>query len=311
MSNKLILRIDASLLKESSCDLKVVRILLDGYREALSNNDTEFGTAFHIFPYTLAKTNGNEGLALKAAREYYRKPMIIKEKKSYLTDMHLAKVCLDYFIDVYQQDEFKTLKGEDMQPLVELKFAIPYYEDDDVAVLICGTIDDICKREPNGGYAIRDYKTTSQWDKKAFFEQFSLSTQVLLYRWAIKQYGILYPDSVFAKMDRANCAVFIQAIFLGGKDKVEFERSDMIFVKPIMMAEFEQMLYNKVMHIIELAKLWSRQIYPSRQGLINGACWNSFGCKFARACASDSIGEAHYLKNTFIKKNYDPAKFNE
>lgn len=305
---KRIIRIDASLLKESDCSEKVNNTLVLGLRSALNNNDIEFGSAFHLFVSTM-KREKNEGIALNKAREFFRnKQMYVKPKKQYLTENYLIKVCLSYWQDVGERDDFETLVVDDVGPLVELKFSIPYYSDDDVEVLLVGTIDDICKAR-GGGYAIRDYKTTSSWDVSEYFKPYKLSTQLMFYRVALKKYAEMYPSSIWFDVNRFNPACFIQGVFLKGKDAFEFHRSEMYHFKEERLFEFELLLNNKVNEILKMIK---GHTVPQKDGLINGACGNWNGCKYSVLCgASDEVARGHAMKNNFVVWEYDPSKFGE
>lgn len=307
--SKTILRIDASLLKESSCDERVVKTLVEGYRSPLWNNDVEFGTAFHLFVSTMKRV-GNEGLALKAARDYFStKPMIIKPKKKYLTTTYLSNICLSYWQKVGEVDEFDTLKSQSGEPLVEQKFALPYYADDEFEVILCGTIDDICKHR-HGTYGIRDYKTTSSWSWEEYLKEYDMSTQLKFYRYLISLYAKLYPDSILAELDKKGVSCFIEGVFLNGADKFDFHRSDMITFTEEAMIEYAQLLHNKVIDIVAMARKFKSGLPTSRIGLIEGLCFKGFGCPFADACkATDNVIRGHVLKNNFTRWDYDPSKF--
>lgn len=304
--SKKILRIDSSLLRVSACDLHVWYMAVEGLRPPLWNNDMEIGSAFHAFVATMRRTK-NEALALKAATDYYSRPMIVKKMKQYMTPQYLMRMCIEYWQTVAENDVFETVVV-DGQPLCELRFSIPYYEDDEVAVEICGTIDDVCKHK-HGTYAIRDYKTTSSRDKDDYLEGYKLSPQLMMYKFALQKYAKMYPDSMFAEINRLDVSCFIDGIFVNGKDVIEFKRGDMIPFSEQQMAEFERMLNKEVMRQVANLKLANK---PDRQGMLNGACNSNFGCPYWYICAApDDIAREHVKRNNFVSKMYDPKTHGE
>lgn len=305
--NKQIIRIDASSLKWSYCMRLFYLSAVEGYKTPLSNNDTEFGSAFHAFKNTLTQT-GDLVSSLVAAKEYYSRPMNVKKTKSYLTLSYLLSVCQDYVSHWENREEFETVKFNG-KPLSELRFSIPYYTDDSVEIKLCGTIDDICKHKM-GCYAIRDFKTTSVGDIDEYFAGYELSTQLMVYYMAVKFYAELYPDSIWSEICRTNFACFIDGVFTRGKDKpAEFKRSNMIFFSQEKVLEFNSMLTEKCKIISKMIQqIKDPNDLPPREGLLNGSCHTIFGpCKFFRVCAApDEIAGRYILNNNFTQKEYNP-----
>lgn len=302
--SKPIIKLNASSLRESACWRRWWMTVMDGYRQELMPNDVEYGSAFHTFIATAKKT-GELLLGQKAAKDYMKKPMIVKPKKKYMTTEHLLATCFEYW-DKYGdgKDEHETITHNG-KLLVELEFSIPYYQDSHCEILLEGTIDDLCKTK-RGGYAIRDYKTTTVSDTGDYLRGYELSTQLMFYRKAIMWYGATYPDSVFAQFAATNFALFIDGVFLRGeKGEREFIRSDMLFVEPEKADEFDRMLDRTCKHISELVQAGA---LPDREGMINDACTTKYGrCKFFNYCsAKDSVIRAHVLKRDFIQRSYDP-----
>lgn len=305
---KKLIHLNASSLKsEFCCSRRWYLTVIEGYRKSIRYNDTEYGTAFHAFIKSLRQT-GDLNTSLRAATDYYTSQEWTIRKtpnKSYLTKEHLYKTCTDYYFK-YEHDEFKTLVHNG-KPLVELKFAIPYYTDDHVEILLEGTIDDLCKNV-RGCYAIRDYKTSAKSGEEIdnYLRSYKLSTQLMYYTYAINWYAKQYPDSVFAEFARTRYASFIDGVFLCGASKpAVFERSDMIWLDKSMV-EFEELLQGACRKISEIIQLGDR---PAREGMINGYCFGHFRCPYFNVCAADDPMHAEIiLKRDFIQKPYEPLK---
>lgn len=311
--SKLTIHVDASALKESSCMLRFYRTVVEGWREPLQNNDVEFGSALHLFVATMKRTGGNYAAAVKAAQERYRVPMNMKPRKAYMTEQFLIKTCLDFWQRWIDKDQFETIKADNGEPLVELKFSWPYYEDDNLAIMIAGTIDDVSKHK-QGIHALRDYKTTSMYDSTEYLSAYKLNPQLMLYTWICRQYAKKYPDSMFAKIAHLGFGCFIDGIFLRGKDKEpEFVRSEIFQFKDWEMDEFESELANKVANLrnmIMLGRLNPQYKFP-RDGILTNSCSTNYGpCKFAKVCSMpDNEAAQIILERDYIKKPYDPATF--
>lgn len=308
--SKLILRIDASALKESSCLRRFYWNCVSGYRSRLNTNDVEFGSAFHEFVKVMKENPDRYDMATKAAIDRYSVPMTMKAQKAYMTNTYLTQVCMSFWQKWVEQDLFETVKDESGKPIVEAKFSYPYYADNDVEVLLCGTIDDICKHR-HGTYAIRDYKTTSSGKKDEYLAGYNLSPQLLFYRLVLGYYARTYPDSLFAKLAQQDVACFIDAIFLQGAAKpAEFKRSEVFVFKKAQLDEFETLVQSRILDLVKWVKA---NVLPSREGMLNGACQTVYGpCKYFAACIqSDDVGRQHVLNKYFIQQEYNPLKFGE
>lgn len=307
---KTIVLLNASALKDIHCELKFARTVMEGYATKVSSVDIEYGSAFHLFVAEMNKTGGQYAPSMKAALEYFRQAKYtIKAKKDWMTAQHLTKTCMDYW-EYYnkdgKKDEWQSIKTEQGEALVEMKFSIPFFVNDEVEILLCGTIDDICKRN-NGCYAIRDYKTTSVWNKTSYLASYRLNPQLIFYIFVLYEYAHLYPDSIFTKIctDKGRVAAFIDGIFLKSAE-VTFDRSEMFFFTEKELSQFRKMLTELVVPKILRIVRQQGQLYP--EGIVNGTCHNVFGaCKYSLACVSpDSVCAGHILHNNFIKKPYNP-----
>lgn len=303
------LRIDASALKESACTRRFYWIVVDGYRKSINTNDVEFGSAVHEFIKVMRCNPNNYALAIKAAQDRYKVPMEQKPEKAYMTPDYLSKTCISFWQQWIEKDSYKTVVV-DNEPLVEQKFSYPYYADDKVQVLLCGTIDDICVNE-HGHYGIRDYKTTSVYKKADYMRSYTLSPQLMFYRLVLSYYASTYPESILGKISNQGVKCFIDALFLQGTTKpAEFKRSEIFNFNARQMTEFEALLRARIMNLVDYVKA---DILPLREGMSNGACQTVYGsCKFFEPCIqSDDVGQHHMLKRFFIQQTYNPLAFGE
>jgi hypothetical protein len=321
MPNKTIIKLDASALSQSACLLRFKRIVLDGYTEKLSFNDTQYGSAFHKFIAVMYESEGDFGKATFAAQELFARPCIVRNGKKHLNELHLTKTCIDYWQHFQSTDNFEVLKSEN-KPLVEIDFAVKYYEDDKYIILLTGTIDKL-GRFKNGCFAIGDYKTHSLWavtDKinksfediyiKTYFKQYEISNQLRFYSFVTKLLGQENPNSVFGLFNDHPFGVFIDGIFLSGTQSSRFARSDVFFFSENEMVSYRESLDQKISDLIFLANY---QDYKLTDGIIQGTCnEGKFPCKFLNVCSNqDETIRKIVLKNEFTQKPYDPLTFSK
>ena len=306
--SKLVIKLDASAAKESSCIRRLYWNIVKGYRVSLQANDVEFGTAFHIFRKIIRtdKTLLSEALD-KTCNYFSEKPMYIKPKKKYLDLEYLKQVCSMYYVNVVQDDDHIPIVTPSGEALLEQKFSLPYYTDEDVDILVCGTIDELGVIT-KGAHYIMDAKTTSMWNQDEFLNNYTLDAQMRWYAWCIYQYAKYFPDSIVAQFATHNFGIKIDGIFLSGKDKFEFKRSSLFPITKRDIMEFELLLNDLVTSLVRSVK---SNILPFRQGTINGSCITKYGpCKFFGPCAApDDIATGHILKNNFVQVDYNPLNF--
>lgn len=309
--SKIIIKIDASAFKNASCMLAFYNTVVKGYRYGINNNDVEFGSAVHLFLKLMCENGGNFGVALPRSIKYLKStPMKIKYQKKYLDELHLMKVCTEYWEWLKINDDFEILCKDDGKPAVEVTFSNKYYEDDDVIVYLEGTIDRIGKVR-NGCYAFRDYKTTSANDVALFFTGYELSTQLMFYYINLHMYAQNNPGSFIAEMCKHTVGAFIDAIFLNGKDKITFESSKIFMFKKENIEIYRHMMHLKIMSLIDYVK---RGVAPLPEGILTDTCSkpeNSSGgawrCRYFPACAAvDDRARMHVMNNEFITKPYEP-----
>ena len=277
---------------------------MEGWKYELNNNDIEFGSAVHKFIYAAKQLGVGKGLA--AASAYFKRPSIIKERKQYMDEAFLRYVCMEYWDKYGDGKDIHETIFHDGQICAELTFSIPFYVDNHVEILLEGTIDDLCQTK-RGGFALRDYKTTSTTDVDKYLRGYSLSTQLYFYHHAIKWYAQHYPDSIIGRFGRSNFAFIIDGIFLRGKDKPpEFIRSSAIFPSEQRIVQFKELLEATCKRISVAVQ---RGQLPHPEGLVQGLCAGaSFDhCKYFTFCSSpdEQCGRA-WLNKTMIQKTYDP-----
>ena len=324
---KLTIFLDASSLKNSSCLRRQFYDIVEGYKEGTPNNDTVFGTAFHKFRAHWRET-GDFFKAMNMAKKCYEEsPKIEKQNKKFLTTGFLLSVCEQYE-EAYKNDEFQVYRDKQGNSLIEpaTRFAFPYHSDDDVDILIAGTMDELGRFRISKNFGICDVKTSVAYDIRKFMNSFKLSPQLKMYRWALRKYAKFNPDSIWAEIDREVVCCFIDGVFYkapakDGTPTVTLARKDhfgaynYIIFKDSDLEEFERMLK---IHIIDIF-LPSIKHYlktgeiPDREGILTDSCDGKFGpCKYAEACSSpDKEAREAYLNHTFVKRHYNPMTFGE
>jgi len=320
-----------------------------GYKEKQASINLVYGVAVHKFIDIAIKTKGDLILARRAALDMFNG--IATEApgkyKQWLHDeKHLNIVCInawnDYILEEQNFDlvelvlpcwkckgqgyvgmdtpEFKpcpTCKGEKqfLQPATEVTFSIKYYEDDNIIVNICGTIDKIGKFK-NGCFAIGDWKTSSTWNTEEYFQQYELSRQLRMYSLALKLMAISNPDSILGRIGKTNVGCFIDAIFLDKEpNATKFIRSDVFVIKPHDLDAFQLTIDDQIKRLAQAIKTG----YLPKEGIINGSCIkyqqatekNFVKCLFWDCCRNpDNVAEALLARN-FNRVQFDPLNYNE
>jgi len=307
-SGKKIIRYNASAIKESECQRRTYLTVAGGYTERLNNNDVEFGSAFHLFASEMERTNGDSVKSLAAATKYYaEKPMIMKSNKTYLDKKFLQSVCMEW-LTFAEGDRFKVLRDSNSQPIVEIKFAYPYYADDEVEVILCGTIDRVGKFD-NGIYAFGDYKTTAVYKIEEYLKSYLMSPQMLFYRLIIRKYAAF--GGIWEEVNKLPVGCFIDGLFHKAPPKttggtgIEIVRSDVMVFSDVQLAEFERLLDGNIHTLIRMVKAGK---LPDRYGMLYGSCETKYGnCKYWNACtAPTDLGFQTVMKHSFIQRPYDP-----
>lgn len=318
---KKLLLFNASALKEMICPQRAKYTILNGYKEPEIWNDTFYGTCYHKYQSVFAESNNNFAKAMKAAELLWRsienKLSIRKvgygKDKAFLNLQHLRATCVDHYDKVFPTEDFIIQKCSSIcdddkvaeNPLVELKFHVPYYSDDEIDVVLTGTIDKLGKFK-NGAWAIGDYKTTSSWDWRDYLERYALNAQLRFYLLLLKCYASMYPSSIFAEICKTNqVGAFIDGVFLSNTKPSEFRRGQVHFFKDEDMNQFESMLTKVICEVVDAYK--NPEVKSTKLGILNGACNNIYGkkCPYWNACAAPNETIAgHILKNNFHQSEY-------
>jgi hypothetical protein len=304
-----------------------------GYRGELQDQSLAFGSAVHLFIESYLKGE-DENIATARATNYYKKTSFLPDiKRTYQTPEYLTGLCNQWLYTYTKPGSvWKKMKlvnkpvavGEDKQdPMVEMNFAIPYFESEWCTISLCGTIDSFYQLD-NGVYIINDWKTSSDWDHDLFFYKFKLSNQLLTYVFAVK----LMADDIGGKLAEKNPAALelynrmvygqcslgatVSPIFMKGKDELPIlKRSPINFFSFGALLEYQVGLDNLCEKINKLAQKLAE--LPIREGLFNGACQGDYGklCPFYAACSEDLIGQdmEAFLSGKFIVVDYNPLMF--
>lgn len=322
---KKVICIDASSLKGSACGRKLFLTTVEGYTSPKLSNDLLYGTCFHRAAELLAK-GSSEQEALDAALTKWDEDIgecEVKSTAKYLNREHLGGVLFRFFLENKTNDIFTKcpyVKVGDAV-LAECKFSIPIYSDNEVDVLLQGTMDGIFKLI-QGCNALGDWKTTRARFPQEYFYGYRMSVQLRTYRWAIDWYIKHYPESPFALAfkDAVKIGAFIYGVFLT-PDGCTFQRSQIFNFSRNDMLEFDTMLRTVVWNLVKLTKIHKETgSYPPAEGIINGSCQEVFGsvCRFYNACSSQvGLGDSEdprplfegLLNNHFVKKDYRPLEF--
>ena len=338
--SKIIVKVDASALRESACEWRFDAIVNQGWRSKELFNDTVYGTAVHKYLSRMEESGGQFDEAVRACLKIWRAGKFkIRDKKAHLNENHLINTCFDYWNYLQtKQREFsliqnpnakcwscggtgldtpKTIevvtckvcegKGTREQPVVEVKFSIPWEISENYEAYIEGTIDRVGKIN-NGCYCVRDYKTTSSWDSKKFLDGFSSSPQLKLYLWAVRKEAER-ENSPIAQLKGQRIGAAIDGVFLKSSSETEFDSSRVFFFNEQQEEEFENLLEDKIDEIKSYAL---NIIAPRKTGKITGLCHNLFSCRFHDVChALDEKVGKFVLLNNFEKRPYEPLKHGE
>lgn len=329
---KLTIFLDASSLKLTPCGLKYIYTVVLGYRGLKMGNDMLFGSAFHKFR-SLYRSGVEWGPALKEAVQMFTELSAhghVKPNKKFLTKGFLSSVCLAY-VEKYpiEKDILQPILDDEGKPLVEpaTRFAFPFRVMDDMDILVAGTMDSVeHKREEQYNpecNVIVDAKSTGAWKIAQYLSGYRMSSQLMMYRWAIRKYAKFKPNSIWSRLDKSKLGCMIEGIFYsssereeGGEDtegKVKFVRSEKpIFFKDWQLDEFEFMLNGSVDKIVsDVRNLSVNRALPMREGIMTDACETKYGpCPFFEACAAvDDEARESILSRDFKREMYNPLNF--
>ena len=314
------INIDSTSLGSSGCILNFKRTtfgeLVDskldplGAYKSTSSSSMIYGVAVHKFIDTMYKTGGNFPIARdEALKCFHVKKTPPSERSSWLADhKHLISTCYNTWNEYVEKESSYDVLMLGDKPATEITFRIPFFEDEYVKIYLCGTIDTIGKFK-NGCFAIRDWKTTSSYNKEDYMSSYRLSRQLRIYTLACKLEAASHPDSVLGRIGNTKMGAFIDGIFLKAKaNDTEYMRGEVYQFSDDDLNATKLMIINFCQDL----SLHVKHNHWPKQGILNGSCVGLYGrCRFWNVCASnDAVGNM-LLARDFTRKYYDPLNFND
>ena len=311
-----VINIDASSLSSLNCYRRYwTKFVLGLCGESLPYNDTELGSAWHVFRNVLAKEH-NEAKAVTAALNYFaarmQQGMIVRKDRDHLDADYLTQLCMKYLHKFGKEKSFGKYEylnsPIDGQPLVEQSFSIKLFENDMLRINFQGTMDEFVIH-PAGYIIIGDDKTTSKWDVKKHLGGFRMKPQLKVYRLAVQLLAEQPGGEWFKELletKRIGCR--INGVFLKKSvNDVEFHHGDVIFYDDDELTTFRMMLRDLVDRIAKDVIHGSPGVHPPPEGMLNDTCVSSY-CEFAAAC---KMPESVYnsMLNNYAKRSYEPLNF--
>ena len=349
---KIVIRVNASSLKESTCMLRWTNTILHGYHGCASSAAAVYGVAIHKYVDTMFKTDGDMRLARDRMLAAFRVPKFPAGKNSqHLEDeRHLIPTAYNVWDDlVMKDDKYEVMKitskcwwcegngctepneancnvggggfgpkcehcngtGMKEQPATEVTFSVKFYEDAFCIIYLEGTIDTLGKIK-GGCYAIRDFKTTSQYKKDEYLGDYEMSPQLKFYTLAWRLMAEQFPDSLLGQTGATNTGVFIDGIFLKAKvTDIEYQRSKVFIFTEQQISDFRKMLLKLCERLSDAAVAIKAEIQIPPEGLLNGSCKGEWGkCCYWNACMAGSNYQ-RVIDSNFKKKEYNPLKHQE
>jgi hypothetical protein len=318
---KPIIYVDASLLKESSCQRRLLYTTFYGFtnRKRHANYQAGYGSAIHraleVWYGVPAKDRDAalETRCIDIALKYYEPfgPYISTKKTEFRTPTHLQKTLETYFTTYQPEfDEFKVIAN-----LLESKWTLPIYAGPLFDIVLAGTIDlfvDYCGEE-----CFADHKSTSSYPE-GFFDKYQLDVQMKLYTWYVERtvgrrlhYVI---NGIFLKGWTAKAREAKTPYF----DGVTLTRSPKLTYKDHEMVEFERWLMVQIKDIKE----WAIELYnidpglnnhsPSQMTTPNLSYCNAtkWGCPYSSVCPHEPDLQDRLLKG-MEQQHYDPLHFSD
>jgi hypothetical protein len=290
---KYIMKIDASLIKESACERKLWYMLFRGLRKRNSNHKMEYGTAVHKALESYYSDNDKDK-AINAAIDHYADVLV--PDKDFRDLAHLVNLLTQYF----KVDTGLEVKC-DPEPLLEMRFAYPYRQTEKLDILFCGTIDFV------GTYfgrpVIVDHKSTAAYNTSSYFAAYKVSPQLMFYNMI---WNTMFPEDYIGCM--------INGIFLGRSNKNKFERSEIFEFSKDRLTKFKAYVDDLVDRLVAKFDEHSDDLdrEPESIFLSNFAsCETRFGlCSFSPLCTANNKDDRQsIIEMDYVRKVYDPLQF--
>lgn len=329
-TGKPILYVDASSLKDSSCERRLIYNNYYGYRNQSSaaNYKASYGSAIHrALEYWYGSDRSlaaeNQKIAIQKASDYYKPYIkyIPNSDKEFHTPTHLVKTLEKYF-QRYNADaeELEPIKGIITPGLLETKFTYPAalldsrLKSPHFELTIAGTVDMIAGYQ--GGEIFVDHKSTGKMFgyKDTFFEDLYNSVQMKLYTLMLKR----LTARVFPFMING---IFVKKVTQAAEkakefDGVNFERFGPRSYTDSQLDEFEGWL------ILRLLSFKNEAEYQHINGGLDhqaphtltrpnfAACVSGFPCPYIKVCSRDKSEQSGILK-LMNREAYNPLTFSE
>lgn len=309
---KQVIYVDASSLKDcGGCYRKYYLNNLKGYN-LLEEKEykMQYGTCFHKFAelfYSGVPVKDAISTAVESYSEHLKG--IIFPEDEFRTPSHLIAVCKKY-AESFGSDVIVPVKNPvDGKPLVEAKFAIPWFHTSLYEFILCGTIDLVCLYD--GELCLVDHKTTGTYlgNSEGFLKGFELDIQAALYCYIYKSINNLEKAPVFLVN-----GVFIKkptdkAAKQGFFDGVAFKRSSVIYYSNEKLQDFSKWLEKWRFNMLALLEVEESALYDQPNFAF---CKNSFGlCKYFPVCSAPVDCRKGILDYSYLQKEYNPLKFRD
>ncbi len=320
-STKKIIYMDASTLKDSACLKKVWFNNIKGFKrkgEEAKNFKAAYGTAVHkaLELYYCGRSVVD---CIKAAIHYYNEfetEALMSDWSNWLHTEHLRQTLTLYFL-LHPLGEcgIDVLKDGDGKPILEQKFCLPYWSNDEYELALTGIIDMQCNYF--GTRSILDHKTHSltMFDGKnpvkKFLSRFKMNVQTQFYSMIDKLlnkrsfYLPVVVNGFFMKKPTEKAAK------AGVFDGVLLERGGPIEYSDAQMHEFANWLEQKLALVTKLLSTTDPE-----KAFFNtferSCCDNYGGCKYYGVCeTSDLTTQYLTLGSDFDTVEYNPLKWRE
>lgn len=275
------------------CPQRFINAIVHRYvpKQSTTFSDTQFGTIWHEFRKRLLRGEGKISAVTNAMKLWQDVPHRKPKEQAYLTNNWITSelathiMTNDYDNPVGGFTPFK----HNGNALVEEKFSLPLLVTDHYELHLTGIIDAIGYFD--GVLVIQDDKTTSfSWPEK-YFEQYSYSSQMLLYMNVVAMLQELYPDSPLAQAGEV-FGVTVVGVFLTPK-KLMVQRSPLYTYTDSMLEDAHEALLHLVNERFKpLLDLYHND--PNRQdfakvGFVTDACKDigNTVCPYLEVCSLD------------------------
>lgn len=297
--------LDASAYTRSACDRNLFYVLIKGLASPNKDHKMEYGTAVHHalghyykhkrHTITTEEIKRLQGEALSKGLEHFLQPDIIVPEEDYRNISHLIN-CVGQYFGTYELDPIEAFVVSGVA-MVEQRFAVPFYVDNYVEILLAGTIDLVAYYINQ--LIIIDHKSTAATSPTWFLREYELSSQLMMYVFVFSK---LFPSLVD---EYYSIGAMINGIFLRKSGTNDFRRSDVFHFRKEQLEMFEQHLKITAKHLAEAFREWLSS-HGSKSFIQNFTqCYTHFGCPFVEICKAGDI-EREELIRKFELRKYNP-----